>query len=148
MLLHDKLKPHMVLEHELAQRTDYDDTQDGHNRSGRNKGSTDKDDRSSNRGQSKPHNNYSNRGQNWRGTNDTGYHNRSYGRGTRGRYGGRNNYYSNNSQQQQRQDQNQYRPRGRQNSQPWHNRSSYGYAIEKRIKSPVCTSTRSRTSQL
>ena len=127
MLLHDKPKPHMVLEHELAQRTDYEDTQEGQNNPSRNKGAIDKNDHSNNRGQLKPHNNYSNRGQNWRGNNDTGYCGRSYGRGNRGRYRGRNNYYSNNAQQQQRQDQNQYRPRGRQGSQPWHNRSSYGY---------------------
>ena len=130
MLLHDKAKPQMVLEHELAPRNDYDDNQDRQDTSHGNKNNVDKNPRSTNRGQVRHQNNYTNRGQNWRSNTGTSQHGRSFGRNTRGRYRGRNNYYSNNDHQQQGQDQSQYRPQGRQGSQQWCNRSSYGYTYK------------------
>ena len=121
MLLHDKAKPRVILEHELAQRNDYANNSQGQG----NKDSTDRNARPSNQGQNKPQSNYSNRGRNWRGNNNMSYRGRSFGRGNRGRFRGRNNYYTNNGQQ--RQNQFYTRPRARQGPPQWRNRSSNGY---------------------
>ena len=125
MLLHDKPKPRVVLEHKLAQTTEYDSVSQDQDA----KSTQDRSPRNPNRGQSRTQNNYSNRGRNWRGSNSANYRGRIDGRGNRGRYRGRNNYYSNNGQRQQNQrsDSNQYRQRGRQGTQQWRNRSSYDY---------------------
>ena len=121
MLLHDKVKPRVVLEHELAQRDDYADNSQRQT----DKDHPDRNARPSNQGQNKPQGNYANRGRNWRGNNNMNYRGRSFGRGNRGRFRGRNNYYTNNGQQRQNQFYN--RPRARQGQQQWRNRSSNGY---------------------